>query len=77
MTQQDSQPVSPQDYKLVQQQTNSLKIIKNTAAASLAACVAEICTIPADTVKVRLQMQTILPPKDIKSGQGCPPLGKS
>lgn len=36
-----------------------MKILKNTALASFAACVSEIATIPMDTVKVRLQMQTV------------------
>lgn len=31
--------------------------LKNVAAASTAACVAEIATIPIDTAKVRLQIQ--------------------
>jgi hypothetical protein len=35
-------------------QAASIKMLKNTVAASLSACVAEICTIPMDTVKVRL-----------------------
>lgn len=30
---------------------------KNVAAASTAACIAEIATIPVDTAKVRLQVQ--------------------
>lgn len=31
--------------------------MKNVAAAATAACIAEIATIPIDTVKVRLQIQ--------------------
>jgi len=32
-------------------------LLKNGAAAALAASIAEVATIPFDTVKVRLQMQ--------------------
>ncbi|GAV65495.1 Mito_carr domain-containing protein, partial [Cephalotus follicularis] len=39
------------------------------AASALAACFAEICTIPLDTAKVRLQLQ-----KKAVAGDGLPPL---
>jgi len=35
-----------------------LTLAKTSGAAAFSACVAEFCTIPMDTVKVRLQMQT-------------------
>lgn len=41
--------------------------LKNVATAATAACIAEVATIPIDTVKVRLQIQSKLsdgkPPK--------------
>ena len=38
-----------------------LNLAKNAGAAAFSACVAEFVTIPFDTVKVRLQMQSTLP----------------
>lgn len=43
---------------------NLRSVLKNMTAAAFSACIAEACTIPMDTVKVRLQMQRILPHVD-------------
>ena len=42
-------------------QSKTAFFLKNMGQAAFAACFAELCTIPADTAKVRLQIQKIVP----------------